>query len=232
VTTSTRTTGRYLYRRDGDLMPVDEMFVVTRSPDATRVEVERTAPGTTLSVDATWWGDRSLSFDIGWSAADDSLAPRTDARYEFRDGVLTSSRAFGDAAATVDTVQVDEPLLVFPLMRVFSGRIVAAIAAGPADGSLVLVPDIRDPSDVDGWLRPLVDRRRALAAGDDFVVVDGEPRAARVFDYLGGSYEAAATAYVDGSGLLLRYTWDQPGVGDWDVRVAEIVGPWPEPADW
>ena len=55
--------------------------------------------------------------------------------------------------------------------------------------------------------------------------VDGKIRACRVVEYLGGSYDQPATVWLDEGDLLLRYTWDQPGVGDWDVRLADVQGP-------
>ena len=102
----------------------------------------------------------------------------------------------------------------------------------------VIVPDVRDPSKREQLFMPLVDRRTAEVVGTEDVVVEratsaDEVTEATIYRYVGGSYgEQGAHVVVDDGGLMRRYAWDQPEVGHWDVRLAEVTGTWPRPLTW
>ncbi len=169
------------------------------------------------------------------------------------DVVTANDPADGDVATLPEGAQL------FALLRIFSGPVVMACAISPAsvepaitsDGTAdvpasllsetsttVIVPDVRDPSKREQLFLPLVDRRTAEVVGTEDVVVERATSAdeitqATIYRYVGGSYgEQGAEVVVDDGGLMRRYAWDQPDVGHWDVRLAEVTGTWPRPLTW
>jgi hypothetical protein len=228
--------GRYVYVCDERPVPVEETFAIRHENRGVVVASVRSAPGTRLAVEAVHGAESSIAAELAWTSELGGTASAANLSYRWRGGRV---EATGDVIAgehherrPVD-VTVDAPgASFFPLMRVFSGRTLLRLLDATDRAVDVVTPDIRDPRDVERWLHPLVDHRRVGAAHPATLDVDGVERSCQVVDYLGGSYDQAATVWVDEGGLLLRYTWDQPGVGDWDVRLADITGEWPRPVDW
>jgi hypothetical protein len=222
------TSGRYTYVCDGKQMPVEEPFSIERQERGRVVRSQRTAPGTCMEVEAVYGAEGGLAATLEWSSDLAGTSPTSRVEYLVTaDGSVT----FADGGTRT---QVDVPVgtSFFPLMRVFSGRSLSKVVAGGPAGADVLTPDIRDPQVLDRWLQPLIDHRSAASVVQGSLEVDGIERGCRVVEYLGGSYDQPATVWLDEGGLLLRYTWDQPGVGQWDVRVADVQGEWPTPAVW
>lgn len=226
------TTGQYAYLCDGAETPIREDFTVDERWGIVTVTSSRSAPGTSLTVVASYTPDGGQSAAVAWRSDLAGTVPVADVDLTLlADGrVVVSGEVAG--AAVDDEVTVGADGSLFPLMRVFSGRTLLRLATAGDAGLEVCVPDIRDPRDRAAFLRPLVDRRRVGSVRDDSLEVDGRSVPCRVVEYLGGSYDQAAEVWVDEGGLLLRYTWDQPGVGDWDVRLCEVTGEWPRPARW
>lgn len=235
------TSGCYTYSVDGSVAPVAEPFTVTCREQSVLVTSERVAPGTRLNVDAVYNADGPTDVLLTWASDHEDLPQIATMRYVHDPaGGLTAS-------GTVDSVEHSHELALsaaasfFPLMRVYSGRtLLRLVDAGDGGGAGdavnagvdVVTPDIRDPSVHALFLQPLRDHRRTGATERTTLEVDGRAVACTKVEYLGGSYDQPASVWVDDGGLLLRYTWDQPGVGDWDVRIGDINGPWPVPRDW
>jgi hypothetical protein len=227
------TQGRYSYSCDGSDVGVDERFEVIPETRGVLVVSSRAAQGTRLSVDAVFLRDGAVEATFLWGSDLAGTAAHASVVHHW-DGASVTARGEVDGVA-VDVRQEASRASYFPLMRVFSGRtllrlLTAAEAGG--DGIDVVTPDIRDPKAVDRWLLPLLDHRRIASSRSTTLEVDGVERACREVEYLGGSYDQAASVWVDDGGLLLRYTWDQPGVGSWDVRLCDVVGDWPRPREW
>jgi hypothetical protein len=223
------TLGRYSYVCDGKPIPVDEPFTIERQERGLVVSAQRTAPGTRMSITAVYGINGGVHATIDWSSELAGTSPVTHVEYDVAsDGAVS----FTGVDGAVRAVEAPVGTSFFPLMRVFSGRSLTKVVEGGAHGADVLTPDIRDPKDLDRWLQPLIDRRRAASVVEGSLVVDGVERGCRVVEYLGGSYDQPASVWLDEGGLLLRYTWDQPGVGDWDVRVTGVEGEWPAPVTW
>jgi hypothetical protein len=223
------TRGRYTYVCDGRPVPVDETFAVVPQTRGLLVSCARTAPGTSMLVDVVHGPQTEATFtwtsELAATAAHAQVVHTWDGAHLHAHGTVEGVGAFDETVAAPGASY-------FPLMRVFSGRTLLRLIDAGADGVDVMTPDIRDPKELDRWLRPLLDHRRVGAVDDTTLDVDGAVRPCRVVEYLGGSYDAPARVWVDDGGLLLRYTWEQPGVGDWDVRVEQIDGDWPRPVEW
>lgn len=203
--------GRYRYLLDGVEVPVREEFTVIGDGPEVRVESWREAGEVRIDVEAGWVSGL-LHATVAW-----------------RSPLLERRRSF----------EADPETSLFPLMRVFAGPVLlAARAATVVDGGVVgggrrvLVPDVRDPADIDHLLDPLVDVRTAVTI-DEAVEVEGAQRPAVRLEYRGGSYAETGAAFdVDPEGLLLGYGWDQPGAGRWQVRLTDLDGPPPRPLRW
>ncbi|HAM24087.1 MAG TPA: hypothetical protein DCM51_00800 [Actinobacteria bacterium] len=229
------TTGRYRYLLGGDEQPVDERFRITAFDDHTKVESWRNAHGTSLQVQALYFEAGHCECELIWNSTVPETPEHVETHYAVAvDGSVQVSWRINRGAQQHHSVEADSrggPSF-FPLMRVFSGRTVRKLALTAGQPMTVVVPDIRDPRVVDSFLTPLVSDRHAASVQPGTVEVDGVDHECLVVDYRGGQYDADATVFVDDGGLLLRYTWPQAGVGDWDVQLCEVQGPWPAPAQW
>jgi len=220
---------------NGAEIPVTETFTIEQQVRGTSVTSARSAPGTELRVEARYSLEGGVECALEWTSELDGMAARVVASYSVApDGSIAARWSTNDAAERTETIPVGSgPVpMFFPLMRVFSGRSLAKLVAVAPQPLPVLVPDIRDPKNVDAFLTPLLGDRFAASVAAGSCLVDDAAHPCDVVDYRGGSYDSDATVYLDNGGLLLRYTWPQEGAGEWDVQLCEIEGPWPTPSQW
>jgi hypothetical protein len=223
---SERSRGRYRYTRDGEAVAVDERFVLGEvAPGAVRVRSTRitASPTARLEVDVRMTEGRTDAL-VRWTGSAPDVARSARAEYAATGTGIVVAREV-DATAYDE---VREHGALYPLMRVFTGRLVVASRAGLD----VVVPDVADPSDLGRFLAPVVSSRTAEVLGERGVVVDGVERAGTAYRWRGGAYgEDGAEFVVDPGGLLLAYAVTQPS-GRWEVTLAEVTGPWPVPLSW
>lgn len=221
-----RSRGRYRYTRDGEAVAVDERFVLGQiAPGVVRVRSTRitASPTARLEVDVRM---RAGSVDalVRWTGSAPGVAREARAEYAATGAEVVVARE-------VDGTAYDEATAVgalYPLMRVFTGPHVVASVPGLD----VVVPDVADPGDLGRFLAPVVSSRAAEVLGARGVVVDGVEREGTAYRWTGGAYgEDGAEFVVDTGGLLLAYAVTQPS-GRWEVTLAEVTGPWPEPSSW
>lgn len=229
------TTGRYRYTLDGVEIPVEERFAVEHQARGVIVTGFRAAPGTRLDVEAAYLIDGTTNCVLVWSSELEGTATSVRARYDVAvDGSISATWITEDGPEVSQAIPSGEGQTpsFFPLLRVFSGRSLTKLVEVSPNPLPVLVPDIRDPQQVERFLTPLLGDRFAASVEPGTCPIDGLERECSVVDYRGGSYDSDATVYLDSGGLLLRYTWPQDGVGDWDVQLCEVEGDWPEPSQW
>jgi hypothetical protein len=193
-------TGRYEYRLGGELQPLTETFVI----DGLRVASRRSAPdsGVDLAVEAVYLaaGDPS---PVAASLGLEMPGVRATAEYRVADDRIRLTRTV-DGEVTV--AELPGPALLLPLLRIYAGPVVRALADSDA-GLAVCTPDIRPGTEPADLLAPLIDHRTAEP-------IDGRPG---VFRFVGGSYEDGAEFTIGADGLLEGFTWAQAGVGAWQV---------------
>lgn len=213
--------GRYRYLVGGAEVPVAESYVVDLGDDGTRVRSRREAPEAHVVIDVDAWFP---------------AAHHPDPAVTGEPAKATVTMVVGDhRASTTLTPRPSVGQVQFPLLRVFAGAMV--LAAAQPGGVEAMVPDIRTPQVPESLLEPLVDRRTATPLGESTVSVELERVPLEIvatrYHFTGGSYaEAGAEFEVDDAGLLLRYRWAQPGVGDWEVALVDARGGLPRPLDW
>ena len=144
-----RSRGRYVYTRDGAPVGVDERFVLgTIAPGVTRVRSTRisASPTSRLEVDVRVTGGDSHAL-VRWVGSGPGIARSARAEY-----VATGSEVV--VTREVDGVVHSEARVrgaLYPLMRVFTGPLVVASVPGLE----LVVPDVSDPGDLDGFLAPV-----------------------------------------------------------------------------
>ncbi len=215
-----RSRGRYVYTRDGEPVPVDERFVLGEiAPGVVRVRSTRItgSPAARLEVDARVTATGSDAV-VRWVGSSPGVARAARAEYAASAGTVAVTREVdGVVHEAVTAVGAS-----YPLMRVFTGPLVRASVTGLD----VVVPDVADPADLDRFLAPVTSSRTAEVLGERVVVVDGAEHAGTAYRWVGGAYgEDGAEFVVDPGGLLLEYAVTQPS-GRWEVRLAEVSGPW------
>jgi hypothetical protein len=192
--------GRYVYRLDGAVQPIEETFEAADG----RITSRRVAAEGAIVLTVEREGATALiALDL----------PDASARAEYagiEPGVVEVRRTVNGERRPDDRVAA-RGMLLFPLLRVFAGDVVRAVAAGGAGGRVVLVPDIRPGCAPEDLLAPVLDVRTAEPVGP--------PREdlSQAYGYVGGSYEDGAVFRVRPDGLLAAYAWRQPEVGTWEV---------------
>jgi hypothetical protein len=83
-----------------------------------------------------------------------------------------------------------------------------------------------DPEAREQLLWPVLSERRAvlMPEGDEVLLLDGRKVRARCCEYIGDQYADGTRFWLGSDNDLLRYCWQQPGVGEWDVRMETAVG--------
>lgn len=229
--------GEYEYLCDGEIAPVAEHWQLSRAVDGYEIRSTRTVPSQSLLVRACArvsegqivrcllrWGLESGGKTVASAAyrmiPDDlglggGYSDSSQAIYRFRCGGLPSR--------SIPAVGVH----FFPLMRIFSGQLLGALAKRGGSGG-VLVPWIQDPSRANKLFAPELSNRRVFYLGV------GRPgfgdQACDCFHYSGGEYDNGAEYHLS-QGLLWAYCWQQ-GQKEWQVRLKNFQGQWPAASLW
>ena len=207
---SLRAQGVYKYACNGQPTGVREPWRIDELSDgALLVNVERDARafGTTILLAAVCHAPlAALSFRrIEILLTNEH---ETRALYEFAGQVITFTRTVDDGAPQRETFSLLDNAVVSPLMRVFLGATIQQVAArGQGDAVPVLVPALENLQDTERLLRPTFDQRRAVRQGDG------------CWQYLGERYDEQSQFWLDASGLLIRYRFQQSADTVWQVEL-------------
>jgi hypothetical protein len=206
--------GRYVYRLDGTEQSLTESFEISMHDGlVTVLGVRRSDPdGLLLEASASYGVQSLIHAELTMSVGSESTRR---ASYELLGDEVVVRRGRHSQA-----VFVPEDAEVFPLLRVFQGRVVArALAAGEA-GLTVVTPDIRAETDGPALLAPLVDVSTATAQPDG--TIEFRP---------GSSGPGPALVRLDDGGLLRSMTWAEGSGGSWEVELADVDGQ-VRPLEW
>ena len=168
--------GGYRYWRNDELMPLEESFSI----DGASVRGLRDQPGgARMEVEAKL-NDHGLveSFALEWTHLGEGHVARRRVTYR-RMNVGVDVTIDG----SLERLEVAPDALLFPLLRVFQGPLIVAVAAAGVDGRTVVIPDLHALTDPARLLRPTVEVRiaqrleRAVENGDAMYTYEG-----RVYD--------------------------------------------------
>jgi hypothetical protein len=211
--------GSYRYLLNGQPTEVAESWDI-EGELATQCQISslRFAPGIEIEVTAGLSNGKVQHFTSAWRSGS---AETISAQYLLQaERVLVTWRAADSTTEEVIEVFHDgtssQPLL-FPLMRIFSGPLIARILHLGGEGNVVL-PDITDPEDEGRLLRPLSTHRKARIVENDAILsLDGADLPCRRCEYTGDQYGAGSHFWLGQDDLLLRYQWQQSEQHHWDV---------------
>ena len=213
------TSGRYRYLLNGQPTEVSESWSI-EGELATQCEIRslRAAAGIEIEVTASLSSGNVRHFTSVWrSGSSETIS----AEYLLQsDRVLVTWRGAGCANEEVIEIFHDgassRPLL-FPLMRIFTGPLIARVLQLGGTGKVIL-PDINDPGDGGRLLRPLNTQRRARVVDNDALLSrDGLQLKCRCCEYTGDQYGAGSHFWLGEDDLLLHYQWQQSADQHWDV---------------
>ena len=177
----------------------------------------REAHGVVIEVEAHLSAARVTWFEATWR---EESAATSHALYVLRDDVLAVSRRQGDKALQekeLPLAGMEAAPLLFPLMRIFTGPLIAGLLDRGGRGTVVL-PNITDPSARESLLEPLVTQRQARVLQPQVLQLpDGSEVEARCCEYSGDQYGIDSRFWLGENDLLLRYQWQQDAERRWDV---------------
>ena len=211
--------GSYEYLLNGESTPIGESWTREALADSQeRWSSTRSAPGVELSVQASVRDGSVHAFDVNWQAAG---ADVIRAHYALNDDHLRYQRWQSDVATDIEDIPLPgEGIRVLsPLMRVFTGPVIAQLLQGGGEGTVIL-PAIGEPENTQELLRPQISQRQArVLQAQARLELGAGSRACRVVEYQGDQYAAGTQFWLDDDDLLLRYTWQQSPTQLWDVRL-------------
>ncbi len=209
--------GVYHYRLNGQATGIEERWQRYRHPSgAWQVSSSRRVPGLDLCVDARLSAGLVSRFDVAWCQHG---GPRLRAGYELATDRVTVSRSLASQPATTEDLVFagSAPPLLFPLMRIFTGPLIAGLLRSGGRGAVVL-PFIADPADHSRLLRPVLSEREARVVEEGVELeLDGARLQCRRCEYLGDQYGPGARFWLGPDDLLVRYQWQQSAQQHWDV---------------
>lgn len=188
--------GRYVYERNGEPVPLDETFNV----DGRRATSVRVQPGgARLETDA-YLDDYGLAteFTLRWTHSGDGHIPERTVRYSISGNTLTFAV---DGETTERTVA--ENAVLFPLLRVFQGAAILAVADSSDKGRQVIIPDLHALTEPGRLLHPTIETRvaRLLSSNDSRI---------GTYRYEGSVYDAHARFMIDrDTKQMTEYTFPQ-----------------------
>ncbi|QFU76470.1 hypothetical protein EY643_12825 [Halioglobus maricola] len=206
--------GSYLYLLNDEPVPVKETWSVTRLDEgALAIASERAAPGIAIRVAARVVRGQLSEFDVDWQA-DGANPIRARYRLDVNSGWCGCREIDGNVE---DFTPLGSELVGYPLMRIFTGSVIAELAAARGAGQ-VLVPSIGSPQELDTLLLPDISRRAVHLLGtEDLQNPAGSITPCERWQFIGGQYTEDAAFWLNSGGRLARYTWHQSPEQRWDV---------------
>jgi len=198
--------GEYIYLLNGEPTGVTETFSVERSDDDIRTSSTRDASafGTVISVETVESNSRFATAKIEFQCNDVTTA----AVYELGDGSFTFRRTRDGGIVDNEQRPLPHDAILFPLMRVFQGHTILAIAKSRRE-TPVIVPFVENPNDLARLLSPTTDYRTAERTNEK----DG----LSTFKYLSKHYDDKSEFVIREDGLLASYRFPQAAEKVWEV---------------
>jgi hypothetical protein len=176
--------GGYRYWRNDESVPLAESFVI----DGASVRGVRDQPGGAHMEVAATLNEEGLvnSFELRWTHGGEGHVPSRTVTYERRgSGIDVTVDGVAERLAVADDA------LLFPLLRVFQGPLIVAIASSGANGRTVVIPDLHALTDPARLLQPTVEvrtARRIEVAADE---------ADALYTYEGRVYDGDARFWIN-----------------------------------
>lgn len=149
---------------------------------------------------------------FSWSQAGSRGGAATEAVYAFDSGALSALAIDGRETGAAEGFDY-----FFPLMRVFTGPLLAHLAQ--RSSACVLVPWIKDPSNLELLFTADLSERSV----EDVGRLRAEGGNVQMLEYNGGQYEQAASCVLLEGNWLQAYSWRMNPTSSWEVRLVSPV---------
>ena len=214
--------GCYHYYRNGEKMPVMEPWTVHRLPDGsvvTRSERDSRAYGNQILVHSVEASGQISFFEAQWNKFDGDKIQSVTAQYRMQGEAVVIVRTGVDGTSESSRQILPAACVISPLMRIYTGSVIQQLVKGGK--SPVLVPWIRDPSNLSQLLRPLLSEREAIFQHEETVSLASGDFQANRYEYFGGEYQPGTLFWLDQHNVLLRYRWQQDEDTLWETNLEE-----------
>jgi hypothetical protein len=217
-----RSSGCYDYLCNGEDSGVEERWEVTEFGGRRQVESVRHARpvGITLSVESLQEGDQFLHCALRWEQQSPGPELVLYADYQFTDNTLIVKRHWGDEEEQTPAIPVD--FVFSPLMRIYNGSVIRQLETRGGE-CRVCVPWLKDPEQLQQLLLPSYSERKVKHLGTDSISIDGANMACERYDYSGGEYTLGTHFWIDASGVMLAYSWQQDRNAHWEIRLRDYL---------
>ena len=217
-----RSSGCYESLCNGEAAGVEERWEMTEFDGRRQVESVRHARpvGITLSVESLQDADQFLHCAVRWEQKHPAPDVVLYADYEFAGKTLTVKRHWGEEEDRCPDIPVD--FVFSPLMRIYNGSVIRQLEAQGGE-SRVCVPWLTNPEQLQQLLLPSYSERRVLHMGSDSWSVDGTDVACDRYEYSGGEYPLGTHFWVDATGVMLGYRWQQDRNTLWEIRLQDYL---------
>jgi len=209
--------GTYHYLLNGVPMDIEESWRRRQqAPGEWWISSQRRAGGVEIAVDASVVDGLVTGFVVAWQG--DTAKLRANYTLLSNRVRIERTRNGADPESMDIALRNDNPApLLFPLMRIFSGPLIAELLDRNGVGH-VLVPSIVDPESPEELLTPMVSERSVRVVEANVILEsDGVSRKCRRCEYQGDQYGPGTEFWLGDDNLLLRYCWQQSPQQHWDV---------------
>ena len=107
-------------------------------------------------------------------------------------------------------------------MRIGIGYVLTKLATF-AEGTSVLIPNIKEPNNADVLLSAHFEHRQAKELSTEPVVSGGKMYQSKRYQYVGELYDEQAQFWLDKHDILLSYTWKQSDGLQWRVDLHDYI---------
>lgn len=193
--------GIYTYYHNDKPTGAVEQWSIHQQPDESQlIRVDRDARqphNMSLLLEALRGSSGQIErFDVYFMAGS---AKPLKASYIFFDGYVTVGRTLQDGQRRDEQIVLPSNVVIYPLMRVFTGPVIRQAAA--QQGSVpVFLAWISDPAD-ERFLSGMIDYRTAN------LVEPTSAQTTQAYQFTGGSYDSNARFWLDEHDMLLRYVY-------------------------
>jgi hypothetical protein len=176
----------------------------------------RRAPGVEIQADAQLNDGMPVSCELGWFGAQDIKVS-----YRLAGTQWNIERSINGSAVKHFVLDAQKAThLLFPLMRIYTGPLIARILQLGGEAHVV-VPDITEPDNSNNLLKPRCSSRKArLLDAAAELELDGKLYLCRQCEYTGDQYEAGSLFWLGNNNRLLRYCWQQGKDQQWEVSLS------------
>lgn len=207
--------GEYIYYENDVRQPISEHWLQSENNQGDTVirSWRQAGDSVRLSAYAEYRDGRRVLASLCWEEGD----CRIHADYDLMAGSCYWQR--GDSERWFDSEKLElESVLVYPLMRIFTGEIIRDIANNNGSDNIV-VPDIRPDTLTADKLKPLLSGREVRLIAEDELAVSGGVETASCWEFTGDQYTPGSKFYLDINDRLLRYCWSQSERSHWRVEL-------------